>query len=105
MLTRNIKVIAFNSIVEKAGFLFEENNRQFAFFYQDHNILIYDLYTGANVLKYQDNDLLNLTHDLLIEFARFYISKIAPEQWDEATKKIKTDYPYIDFPVNKKFRL
>lgn len=98
------KIIDFG-LDPREGYLFEVNERQFALFITECSVHVHDLKLGARVLWYQQNDLLMLSIDDLIEFAKVYISKITKEQWLQAEMKCKTKYPSIDFPINKRFRI
>ena len=107
MKKRKFKIIKFSSLVEVTGFIFNAETRQFALYIEDerNRLIITDLQLGANVLTALHNDLLKPTTENLIDFAKSYISKITPEQWDQATVRMKTEYPHIEIPVNKRFKL
>lgn len=107
MKTHKYKNIHFSDYVEKTGIVFNHENRQFGLRIEPegNRLIITDLYLGANVLTSLHNDLLKPTNEDLIEFAKSYISKITPDQWTEATERTKTQYPYINFPVNPRFRV
>jgi len=107
MKTRKFKIIAFSNIIEASGYIFNAENRQFALRIDEHcnDLIIVDLNTGSNVLTALRNDLLKPSTKSLIDFAKSYVKTITPEQWNEATERIKTIYPSIQFPVNTHFRI
>lgn len=105
MKTRKFKVIDFSELKENTGYIFNAENRQFAFYIEYNQLIIIDLQLGAKVLTALHNDLLKPSTESLIDFAKSYVKTITPEQWNEATERIKTIYQRIQFPVNKKFRV
>lgn len=95
------KIVQFSHFTDHSGFLFEVNNRQFGLSYTDTTVHVHDLYTGGRVIWFQINDMLQITDENLIEFATFYISKITPQQFENALEKVKQDYSYLTFPANE----
>jgi len=95
-------IVQFSHFTVHYGFLFEVNNKQFGLSYTDTTVHVHDLYTGGRVLWFQFNDLLKLTDEDLIEFAKFYISKITPEQFEKGYEKTKEEYSYLTFPANNR---
>ena len=101
MKTRKFNVIGVFELEEKTGIVFNVNNRDIALCHSPVLINFYDLRTGGNILKFQNNDILNISDKDMIEFGKFYISKISDDQWQQAEHKVKTERPLFDFPINK----
>jgi len=105
MKTRKFKVIGIFSLEEQTGIVFNVNERQIGLCHRPEFINFYDLRTGGNILKFQDNDMLRISDEDMIEFGKCYISKITTEQWVQGEQKCKTEKPLFEFPINKRFRV
>ena len=102
LIKKKFSVIQFRSIVEITGYVFEVNGKKFGMKNDKSFINIYELSTGGRALWFEANDLLNITDEQQLEFAKTYINKIKPEDWEKAFARIKADFSYIDFPINSK---
>ena len=102
LIKKKFSVMQFRSINEITGYIFESNGKKFGMSSTSHIINIYELSSGGRVLWFDANNLLNITDEQQIEFAKTYINMIKPEDWEKALTRVKADFSYIDFPINSK---
>lgn len=107
MKKQQFKVVQYYSTNTLYGYVFEYNSRQFGLCNDMDRYYLYELESGAKVLSFTINELLNFSIEDNIDFAKYYISKISEDDFLKNIERVKqTDqFKYFQYPINQKFKV